>query len=161
MITAIWATAVWSVARLTVDPWRCSCAEASALRRTASLIDQQQTVRLPIARSNIDMLLGCHDRYPHRIGAEMILAANYRFAGRPAMAVQIYSDALRWHKRPELYLNLGEALIEAGHEKEGVKTLRRAAVYNPTFVAEVPAYSLPMQDAVIKYEARLAARRNR
>jgi len=60
-----------------------------------------------------------------------MLMANY-----PA-AIKEYEVALRLEKRPEIYLQLGEALTAAGRPEEGVQALLRAVLFNRALLEEI------------------------
>ena len=68
----------------------------------------------------------------------MLEAENLRVLGRHIEAVAAYRRALRFERRPEIYLQLGLTQVEAGQEKEAFIHLLKAVSFDSRLLSAVP-----------------------
>lgn len=155
-VAVVWLVAAAAAYEIAVPPWRCNGIEPGVKRQTLLASNSAGGSRVAnLARTNLALLGPCCRTTPPPISQSMLLGANYRFLGRPESAVDIYLHLLQFDRRPEIYLNLGEAQIEAGHDQEGLQNLIVATIYNPLVVDAVPAYETEMRNALSSYQIRL------
>ncbi len=108
--------------RFVVLPYRCS-----HLKRNVEAIIQRFVVTeqpslrlveiLRVARVEVHR---CMRHMPHDLDLRMEAAACDLFLGRRPEAIEQYQAALRIDRRPEIYLNLGNTLFEAGRRREAI-----------------------------------------
>lgn len=139
-------------------PWTCNLAEGEVDGLTLRIYDRgaYRVAMVPIARQNIRRLAPCITCTTDA-SLLMLLAANLRFIGRNNQAVLIYREAMRIDRRPELYLNLGQALVETGHDAEGLQFLIKACLYNPEYEDDIAAHHEEVRQAVDHYYRRIVA----
>jgi tetratricopeptide (TPR) repeat protein len=75
---------------------------------------------------------------PTDVDLHMELAALYRFMGRYDDAVATYQRALRYHRRPEIYVNLAESQFAAGDLAGATENYAYALAFAPEEAAWVP-----------------------
>jgi tetratricopeptide (TPR) repeat protein len=61
----------------------------------------------------------------------MIAATAQLVVDRPERAIELYERALRIDRRPELYVGLGSALLQAGDHERATKAFTTAATFAP------------------------------
>ena len=152
----VWGVAAAMIWVYCVRPLQCNHAEFVARGQT-DLIEQRsadQVTTARYARENIALLAPCLSCAPG-VNRAMLLAANLRFVGRGDEAVAIYRDALHIDRRPELYLQMGKALVETGHDAEALDYLIKACMYNPEFEDELAFHHDEIKAAVDGYITRL------
>ncbi len=157
VLVTIWIGAAMAINHWCARPWQCNLALHRAT--TVSMAFGGAAAGAPevpiLARENIEELSPCLANCPADVPLAMILAYNYRKVGNPQRAVEIYQRAFLYDRRPELYLNLGLAMLEGGHESEGLRTLIQAALYNPEFVDEISVHHDDVKRAVDSYQIHL------
>lgn len=143
---AIAASAAWLVERLCYQRYRCNARKAEARRTLERFlpISEQPSARIA-ARRAIESMDHCIAHAPTDIAAYMIRAGALRMLGRPAEAVTDYRRALRYDRRPELYLNLGMTELEAGNDAAAVAHISLASLTFRPYFYELPA---PLHDRV-------------
>jgi len=155
------AAAIYAEYRCCYLPAVCNRVEKEAQATTIRALDLGSYRSASIARVTIDRLNRCAESWPTDVGGLMILAANQQILGRPDQAAQTYQSALIYDKRPELYLNLGLALAQAGRRDEARTALIRAAVFAPAMADEIPDAQLKseVQSAVAARDAQIRGMR--
>ena len=143
--------------RYVVVPYDCNIRlkrAGDAMQATlSSARDKMRAAEL--ARATIHILQPCVQAYPDNIGAQMVLAASYRELGRHREAASAYETALRYDRRPELYLNLGQTQIAIGDSNAALQNLVLACVYNPAYLDDIGEYHTEVKRAVDEYQLRL------
>src|SRR2546430_5449981 len=111
------AVASYAVYRLCYLPWVCNIRQMHAERVVSRLFDVNDQVAARIAaRQTVETLDPCISFCPTEVNQLMIRAAALRMLGRPDEAILDYRRALHVDRRAELFLNLGQAELEAGHD---------------------------------------------
>jgi len=111
-----------------------------------------------IARQTLDHVSTCMEVTPGNVNLYMIRAAALRILGRPAEAIADYQHALTLDRRPEIYVNLGGALEEAGREDEAIRESIVGVFLQPAMLDAAPdALKLKIDGAIKPLHA--AARR--
>ena len=155
---AIAAAAFALIAYTVVRPLRCNYVEGD-VQRVTERIDRASAAQVtlaPYARRSIQRLmpcLGCENG----VNRAMLLAINLRFVGRKEEAMELYRNAMRYDRRPELYLSLGETQLELGRNAEALQNLTIACRYNPDYLDEITTYHEELRRAVDSYYLELAA----
>ena len=132
------AAAIWLLLRLRapIDCNRLEKAETLAMVRRA---DRAWTFRdATEARRANDRLRPCVARL-QSVNVQMVIAANYRYLNAPDRAAEVYRRALAIDRRPELYINLGAALAEAGRAEEAMPFLIAGGLFRNDLLQDVPA----------------------
>jgi hypothetical protein len=101
------------------------------------------TIRLPddesrvLARRTLDTVRKYRDRFSYDVRLAMIEGTNERILGRAGAAVTAYERALRYDRRPEIYLNLALAEQELGERDRAVHHLANAIRFAPEMASDV------------------------
>jgi tetratricopeptide (TPR) repeat protein len=112
--------------------------------------------RADLARQNLERAQQWILRCPNDLEIYMIAAASLRALGRSGEAVDMYERAAQLDRRPEIYLNLGEAQAEAGLINQAIPNLATAVIFDPSLIAEVPGIlQQKVQDNVLARTAAL------
>jgi tetratricopeptide (TPR) repeat protein len=135
---AIFAIAAWALYQFCYWPYECNKAVARADRRTMVAVNSSDAARAAIsARTTIEQLEPCLDHCPTDMAIYMDLALNYEILSNPQKAIDIYKTALRYDRRPELFLNLGLALYRVGDPQAGLAALMEAIRVAPYMLDEI------------------------
>ena len=139
------AAAGWAVYRLDqiyVCNLRAKKAERMIIRMFS--LNEQITARIT-ARQILSDMDACIRCFPTDVDQYMVRAAALRMLGRPAEAAMDYRRALHIDRRAELFLNLGQAYLEAGRDEEAKDALITAVYLVYPYVDDLPQ---PMQQRV-------------
>jgi tetratricopeptide (TPR) repeat protein len=141
------------------DPLICSHVERNTRLSSLHAIDTTPYRSALIARANLAALRHCQQRLKPDPGIAMIVALNERLVGRSEDAVATYRRAIQYDRRPELYLNLGVALLESNQRQAAIEPLTRAAVFSPSITADIPdgAMRALIEATVRERDARIRA----
>lgn len=121
-----------------VLPYRCNVVKKARLRSTEYAFDQGGTTAGRIAaRRNLDALLPCMTSICNDVSLDMLAAANYRILGQPEAAIQLYRDALRRDRRPEIYVNLAMTELAVGDRNAARDHALRAVLFNTGMLASL------------------------
>lgn len=155
---AVWCAALAALWLYCVRPMHCEQEEFDVQQITDRIAKQSadQVSLAPFARRNIQRLMPCIPCAPD-VNRAMLLGANLRFVGRGEEAIAVYRDALLRDRRPELYLEIGMALSELGHDAEAVQYLIKACMYNGEFEDQIAFHHDEIKAAVDGYYTRIAA----
>jgi tetratricopeptide (TPR) repeat protein len=108
-------------------PWKCSHVK----REVEALIEQLLELErppLPVVARFRTLCQGIHHcirQMPYDLDFRLEAAACAVLVGRTEEAIEQYRAALRIDRRPEIYLNLGNALYKAGRRQEAVAAFAR------------------------------------
>jgi hypothetical protein len=130
-ILALAAVLLWFLA---FEPVACSRLELTLVEATNRAMERNDA---PLARDTLERAARALRRCPSNIQLRMIAAANLRQLGRPADAIRMYEEALRYDRRPEIYLNIGQSRVESGMRGRAVDDFVRAVVFAPGMIEEV------------------------
>ena len=113
------------------------------------------------ARDDGSRALACSAKMPQQIEFYMLAAANYRISGRLEDAAELYRKALQYEKRPEIYLNLGEVLLQNGQREAGLETLVTAATFyfDEGYIDYVMQHIAERDEVKSRFRKRLASMR--
>src|ERR1051325_2120365 len=121
--------------------WYCAIEPVACSRLELPLVDAtnraMETNNAPLARDTLERASRALRRCPSNIQLRMIAAANLRQLGRPADAIAMYEHALRFDRRPEIYMNIGQSRVENGNRARAVDDFVRAVVFAPGMIEEV------------------------
>jgi len=98
-------------------------------------------------RDNIEELRRALKVSPTDADLYMELAAEYRFLGKYDQAVITYQQALRYHRRPELYINIAESRYDLRDLAGAVESYAYAVAFAPEEINVVPDALIPAVDA--------------
>ena len=142
---AIAAGAAWATSRL-YDVYVCNVRAKTAERRIIQLysLNDEVTARIA-ARQILDDMDRCIPCTPTDVNQYMVRAAALRMLGRPDEAANDYRRAMRYDRRAELFLNLGEVELQAGREREAEDAFSTAVFLLYSYIDNIPE---PMQTRV-------------
>ena len=124
----------------------CNIREMQAERLVMKLFDINDEITARIAaRDTVESMNRCIPCAPMDVNQYMIRGAALRMLGRPEEAALDYRRALHVDRRVELFLNLGQAEMEAGHDDAAADALITAVYLVYSYVDDLPQ---PMQDRV-------------
>jgi tetratricopeptide (TPR) repeat protein len=158
LIVVVLTAAIVTIRLWVVIPYRCNLATERATSTVLMITTMEKSLRAAeLARMNVDRLKTCVVHCPLDVAAAMDLAASYRFLGLHEEAVSIYQSALNVDRRAELYLNLGQAQIDAGDRKQGLQNLITACLYNPSYIDDIAEQHIEVRGAIDRYQLQLKA----
>ena len=133
-ITALLLAAIWFAS---VVPYRWNREELRLERRTLAALRLRhvQGTRV-LARQNAEALAHA-PLLAQNANTWMLLGANHRVVERFDAAERAYLTALRFDRRPEIYLQLGNAQLRIGKKEEAFRNLYLAAIGDPDTVREI------------------------
>lgn len=112
------------------EPLYCDRVRRQLRSRVVENFSQRESTNFRTrARHDAAEAIRCLQWVPHEIDFYMIAAANYRVTGRLDASAHLYQSALKYDHRPEIYINLGEVLLEIGQREEGLIALTKAASF--------------------------------
>jgi tetratricopeptide (TPR) repeat protein len=151
------AGAAAAMAKYVVKPYSCNIRIRRATQQLEAIVAMiGSNVRAAeMAKEVLDTVEDCATDHPDDVAAQMVVAAAYRSSGQSRRAVGFYETALQYDRRPELYLNLGQAQLESGEMQAGVKNLTQACIYNPAYLDEVGENYPDVRHAVDLYQQQL------
>lgn len=133
------AAAGFAIHRWCWLPYRCDEIEKASLLMTSQTLQAGggygESVR---ARQTAARVLTCIEHVPTNVNLYMLVAANYRVLGRYEDAIAMYRAALRYDRRPELYLNIGESYLALGNAEEAQRYLVATALFRIDIFENVP-----------------------
>ncbi|HXI13987.1 MAG TPA: hypothetical protein VNM92_15285 [Thermoanaerobaculia bacterium] len=136
--------------------WHCSIVPLRyevALQRleaaTLAAVNMQESQSRILARRTRERVRKYTRRFPDDVRLAMIEGVNERILGQPSAAVTAYERALRYDRRPEIYLNLALAQEEAGRRDEAARNLASALRFAPEMAIDVPDEHLKRQAIAI------------
>lgn len=110
--------------------------------RVANVMSREmsRSGRVPrnLVAGNLRVLREARRLDPSDVGIPVALAGQYMLLERPEAAVKAYREALELEPRPEIYLNLGHALVEAGSREQAREAVATAVRLTPRLRREVP-----------------------
>lgn len=130
-VTVAGLLASWGIYRLAWIPFRCNLDLQQALLQTEYAARSSDGYNATVAaRANLGILLPCAQLCPWDVRARFIAAWNLRILGRHGHAIELYEQALKYDRRPEIYVELGNAQMEAGHEEAAFRSLLQAGRFD-------------------------------
>lgn len=121
-----------------VVPYQCNVLRKSLTHSTAEAFARRDTPEAAVVgRRNLAAISRCRVPTCRDLDTEMIAAANYRIIGRDADAAQLYRDALRFDRRPEIYYNLANTELAMGRREAAIADFVRASIFNPWLIRDI------------------------
>jgi hypothetical protein len=119
-------------------PWHCNSVVASVAHSTNTAVAQKDTWEgRRLAEANARAIRECIDYSEDDVNARMLLALNLRIAGALEAAAAQYQEALRWDRRPELYLELGNTQLALGKRDAAIENLAQAVAFSPALFNDI------------------------
>ncbi len=150
---AILAAAAAAIHTLCWQPYRCN-KTAAALRDASNVAYEQKDVLL--ARGNLEQILRGLEHCPGNVYLRVLAGQNFETLGRIESAAEMYTQALRYHRRPELFVRLGSAQHQSGLTEEGIANAARGAMFAPNILEKLPP-SILRQRAYERISAVMSA----
>lgn len=148
----------WLIYRFSYLRYVCHATEVRIQQETSEQIRQRPPLSRIEARRQVEEIRSCVDRFPWIVNLYMVEAANLRMIGRDAEAISAYEAALRYDRRPEIYLNLGRVEANVG-DSDAIRHLAIAgltsALANASLVPvhlrdQVSAIMLPLHHSILE-----------
>ncbi|HEX2060537.1 MAG TPA: hypothetical protein VHK90_07340 [Thermoanaerobaculia bacterium] len=115
------AAALAAIYRLVVVPWRCNNVEGIVWRDLDLVWEKREEdpwrARI-VAERSLASMGNCVAACPTDVNLQMLAGSSLRILGRSSAAIAAYRTALQYDRRPELYMALGAAQLEAGAPRE-------------------------------------------
>lgn len=116
--------------------------QAGRLLRQVELYSMAAIARRELPRGlipvNLHALRRAEALDPTLVGVPIARGTQYLLAGNGSLAVHAYREALELEPRPEVYLNLGRALLAAGEPDEARRQFEVAVRLDPLLAELVP-----------------------
>lgn len=93
-------------------------------------------------QKNLENLERAAELDPLLVGVPLAQGGQYLLLGRTGEAVEAYHRALDLEPRPEIYLNLGRAHMQAGREVPGRQAVKKAVTLDWHLQKEIPRFWL-------------------
>lgn len=140
-IAVLVAAAAAAMHRLVIVPWRCNAVEGRVWRALDRVWGDRETYRKRnVAQESLEAMRGCVAACPTDVNLQMLAGSSFRVLGRSSAAISAYQRALRFDRRPELYMALGEAQLEAGAPiEQAIASFVKAGEFlGPDVIRRVP-----------------------
>lgn len=113
--------ALAAIYRLVVVPWRCNDVEGVVWRDLDLVWEKREEdpwrARM-VAERSLASMADCVAACRSDVNLQMLAGSSFRILGRSSAAIAAYQTALQFDRRPELYMALGSAQLEAGAPRE-------------------------------------------
>jgi tetratricopeptide (TPR) repeat protein len=127
---AVVAAAAMAIHFFCVKPLMCDIEEKRLERSTLRLTQRPDSYAVRRqAAANLDSAAACIRIQPDNVNFYMIAAANCRLLGQRHRAIDFFEQALRYDRRRELFVNLGNVQGEVGMRNEAIENLTRATIF--------------------------------
>lgn len=107
-------------------------------------LDRAGRVPRDLVAANLRILREAARLDPTAVGVPVALGGQYMLLERYDAAIAVYREALELEPRPEIYLNLGNALLAAGRPEEAADAYEAAVDLAPNLRRLVPYGKLPL-----------------
>lgn len=155
-LSAVLAAAAFAAIRdISYTPVRCNDVLMNVGDQTATMLTWTDQVMVTVtARENLARLEPCRRKLPWNVNLHMLIAANYAARDMHEEAVNEYREALRYDRRPEIYLSLGTELVKTGRVDEAIEPLTIAYTINKDSIYEITTQDIQarVMAAAEKYE---------
>jgi tetratricopeptide (TPR) repeat protein len=148
-----------------VEPYRANVLKKSIERQFDRLYAEMRrktpSLRaLEDARENIAHIRSAMKFVPTDVDLHLELAAHYGIIGdQLETQIAIYNELLKFHRRPEIFLNLGNAEFESGRHRQAIDHFAWAAAFDYLYIHSVPeALKEEVTRKAYERRAQLAAR---
>lgn len=137
LVVAVWLTHEHAVKPYYVN--RAARRIHSGLQALAGRPSQSLSLREILRlRADGDVLRRALEDDPTNLVISLQLASIYKLLGRNEDAVTLLRSTLRFHRRPEIYLGLGDLQIETGNLDDAVDSYAQAVAFSPHILDETP-----------------------
>src|SRR2546428_8969414 len=131
---AISALAVYAIYYVSWLPSQCEIAKKRTESIVMTIADLPATAPvISSARNGISDMERCIAVSPTDVGLYMAMAANQSVIGRLQDAANTYVAALRYDRRPEIFLNLGLVQLQMNQRSAAFANLTKACLFNINF----------------------------
>lgn len=142
------ALAAHAVYRLAWQPFRCNIVKNRVQRVAFGIFDLPNSPTVARkARQAIADIQPCVAACPTDVDMYMTLAMNDRVIGRLQHAADMYGQALKYDRRPEIYFNIGMVQLEMNQRDAALATLTKACSFSIEYADDIPDPTL--RDTVV------------
>lgn len=133
------AFAAFAVYGLAWQPFRCNVMDNRLQRLADEIFDLPNGLTVMMeARQAIAIMQQCIAACPTDVDMYMTLAAHDRVLGRLQHAADMYGQALKYDRRPELFFNLGVVQLEMNQRDAAIVTLTTACSFDIRYADDIP-----------------------
>ncbi len=133
------AFAAYAVYALTYEPLVCDTRSKQIQNRALAMFNLPRGPSIARnAQEGIATLQRCLVIRPTAIEMYMTVAVEDRILGRLQHAAQMYSEALKFDQRPELYFELGSTQLEMNQRDAAIASLTRACSFDINLANSIP-----------------------
>ena len=154
MSALVIALAVWASWAFVFLPLFCRREQWKRLRSSYAAFDRGGEQARAVARANIERLERCLRPGCREVRLLFIVAINYRTIGRPEIALDLYRQALRYDRRPEILANIADTQLSLGNREEAYANYLEAVLF-------FPGYLRLVEDGALRARVRDEALRRR
>ncbi|HYM61680.1 MAG TPA: hypothetical protein VEZ11_12405 [Thermoanaerobaculia bacterium] len=129
--------AAYTLDRLCVEPLRCARA-ASAGATSLDALVRSDDLNRRVAYTILANLRPCECLTPSDTRILATRGAAFAVAGDARSAIADYRAALATERRPEVYLELGLAQLDAFDRAGAIDSLTRACAFDPSRLSDIP-----------------------
>jgi hypothetical protein len=124
--------------KLSIRPLQCDRA-LPAVRLGVATAAQEQNPALAaeLARAQIPSIERCLECEPHLLQWRMSAIGAFSIGGQREAALEQAEIAVRWDRRPEVYIQLAQLQFASGRRKEAIGNIRQAALFSPRSVDSI------------------------
>jgi tetratricopeptide (TPR) repeat protein len=133
------ALAGYAVYGLAWRPFRCNVVTKRVQTMAEDIFELPTTMTVVMeARQGIAEMQRCIASCPTDVDAYMTVAAHDRVIGRLQHAAAMYSEALKYDRRPELFFNLGIVEYELNQSDAALGALTKACTFSIEYADDIP-----------------------
>jgi tetratricopeptide (TPR) repeat protein len=143
---AVIAVTPYALDAIAIRPYRCNIVKKNVQTQSIALLD----VPLGPAVSRrvhgfIADLQPCAEACPTDADMYMTLAVTDRILGRPDHAIEMYTEALKIERRPELFFNRGVMRLQVGQRALAIEDFMQACAFADFYLNIIPDLELARQ----------------
>jgi tetratricopeptide (TPR) repeat protein len=131
------AATLYTLHRCVWLPLHCARTTALAESELAAASERTDYLKRRAGEHALAMLRECDGAFPVDIRLLFARAYAHENAGDPRSAVAAYQRALTIDRRPEIYLSLGIAQLDALDRRGAIESLVRAVAFDPARLGDI------------------------
>jgi tetratricopeptide (TPR) repeat protein len=137
-LLALAGATAYALDRLCLEPFRCARAASAGAVALEDIGSVRDHVRHRVVTNVLTRLADC-DRTTHSRARVLATRADaLRVHGDLASAIADYRHSLAIDRRPEVYLSLGLAQLDAYDRAGALDSLERACTFDPARLSRIP-----------------------
>ncbi len=143
---AVTAMALWAAWQFAVRPMICHRLKGELVNAAYRSFELRPADSAQ-ARAIVDRLQPCFSPGCRDVRLIFIAAISWRALGRNEVALRLYNEALRYDRRPEIFVNIADTQLAMGDRTNAYENFLKAALFHP-------AYLMLIEDGVLRERVR-------